>query len=125
MARPEYKHIYNSKQWRRLRLYKLRLTPLCEYCPPGLERPATQVDHKKAIRDGGDPWDWNNLASSCARCHSMKTIRGEQLHGCDADGWPRSADHWWNEKKSLEPFSQDRHPALSRELDTLEVPEWD
>ena len=125
MARPEYKHIYNSKQWKRLRLYKLRLTPLCEYCDPAKPRPAVEVDHFKAIADGGDPFDLDNLRSACKRCHSQKTAHKEQLKGCDENGMPRAADHWWNEKKSLEPFSQDRHPPLSRELDTPEVPEWD
>ena len=96
MARPEYKHIYNSKQWKRLRLYKLRLTPLCEYCDPARPRPAAEVDHFTAIADGGAPFDLDNLRSACKRCHSQKTAHNEQLKGCDENGMPRAADHWWN-----------------------------
>lgn len=63
---------------------------------------ATQVDHRVAIADGGDPWAWDNLASACQRCHSQKTARGERLHGCGVDGMPRDAGHWWsNGEKSL------------------------
>jgi len=35
---------------------------------------ATEVDHKVPSR--GDPelhWDWNNLQSTCAPCHTAKT----------------------------------------------------
>lgn len=99
MAKKEYKHIYNSKRWRQLRLYKLRLTPLCEYCPSDHQRPAAEVDHVKAIADGGAPFDLANLKSACKRCHSQKTANNEQLKGCDENGWPRAVDHWWNEKK--------------------------
>lgn len=125
MARPEYKHIYNSKQWRRLRLYKLRLTPLCEYCPPGRERPAVEVDHFKAIAAGGEPFDLDNLRSACKRCHSSKSGSGEQLKGCDENGLPRAAGHWWNEKKSLEQKPQDHFASKVSELVLPEVPEWD
>lgn len=88
---------YCTPRWQKLRLEKLRQDPLCEYCPPGRPRPATQVDHKRAIRDGGDPWDFNNLASACQRCHSQKTANNETLKGCHADGWPRDPGHDWNQ----------------------------
>lgn len=87
---------YSTTRWKILRMAKLRQNPMCEYCPPGLERPATQVDHKKAIRHGGDPWDVNNLASSCQKCHSEKTAAGEVLKGCNADGTPRDPNHEWS-----------------------------
>lgn len=96
------KSLYNSGRWQKLRAAKLRVCPLCEYCPPDRRMPATQVDHRVAIADGGDPWAWENLASVCQRCHSQKTARGERLHGCGADGMPRDAGHWWNSgEKSL------------------------
>ena len=88
---------YNTARWQGVRLGKLRHGPLCEYCPPGQERPATQVDHKKAIRDGGDPWAWDNLASCCQSCHSSKTASDEHVKGCNPDGTPRDPNHEWNQ----------------------------
>ena len=88
---------YNTAKWARLRQLKLSQAPLCEYCQPGQQRPATQVDHKKAIRDGGAPFDLNNLASSCQRCHSQKTANNERLKGCDPAGMPRDPGHAWNQ----------------------------
>ena len=97
---------YNTAAWRRLRRTKLAQDPLCEYCPAGVITPATQVDHRKAIRDGGDPWAWANLVSSCASCHSRKTSHIEvhrhgrvPVSGCDASGRPLDAEHAWNKEK--------------------------
>lgn len=87
---------YNTRTWQQLRLRKLREQPLCEYCPPTQRRPATEVDHRLAISDGGAVFDMVNLASACKRCHSQKTSRGEQLHGCDENGLPRDPRHFWN-----------------------------
>lgn len=97
MARKEFKHIYASERWQRLRRYKLRRDPLCEYCPSDRRKVATQVDHFIALADGGSPWDMDNLRSACQSCHSQKTKRGERLHGCDVDGMPRDPRHWWNQ----------------------------
>ncbi len=90
-----HKDIYNSKRWKRIRALKLRETPLCEYCPEGRRMPATEVDHFKAISDGGEPFDYNNLRSVCHRCHSQKTANGERLKGCDKNGLPLDASHPW------------------------------
>lgn len=100
---------YNTSQWRRLRVAKLRETPLCEYCTPGRERLANQVDHRVPVKEGGDPWAWDNLASCCQSCHSRKTAsedgafgnkkgKGKPLRGCDANGRPIDRRHWWNGK---------------------------
>lgn len=89
---------YNTTKWQKLRSQKLRQTPLCEYCLPGLEKMATQVDHKKSIKNGGEPFDIKNLASSCQQCHSQKTANKERLKGCNLAGIPRDSDHWWNKK---------------------------
>lgn len=97
---------YSTAAWRRLRKAKLATDPLCEYCPPGVVTPATQVDHRTAINDGGDAWAWENLASSCAACHSRKTSHIEvhghgrvPVAGCDADGLPLDPEHAWNQEK--------------------------
>ena len=92
----KYKHIYNTARWQRLRVLKLRFDPLCEYCPPERRLEASEVDHFKAIEDGGEPFEWGNLRSTCKSCHSQKTAHGEVLHGCDENGIPRDSRHEWN-----------------------------
>jgi 5-methylcytosine-specific restriction protein A len=95
---------YSTRAWQRLRAAKLAADPLCEYCPPGSTTPATDVDHRKAIAAGGDPWAWDNLASACHGCHSRKTrhvdVLGKDrvpIKGCDpTTGRPLDPGHWWN-----------------------------
>lgn len=55
--------------WRRLRLRKLRVNPICEACH---ERPAEEVDHIDADTSNRS---WGNLQSMCHPCHSRKTVR--------------------------------------------------
>jgi 5-methylcytosine-specific restriction protein A len=64
------RHFYNSKRWQITRSRVLFDQPLCE-----CGQIATDVDHIKAIEDGGDPWSRNNLQGLCKACHSMKTNR--------------------------------------------------
>jgi len=106
---------YITAAWRRLRKAKLTRDPLCEYCPPGVVTPATQVDHRIAINDGGDPWAWHNLVSACASCHSRKTshieVHGRSrvpVRGCDASGRPLDPAHEWHEENRSELASEDR-----------------
>jgi 5-methylcytosine-specific restriction protein A len=93
---------YNTQRWQRLRRLKLRQQPTCEYCRPHTTTAATEVDHRQAINDGGDPWAMSNLVSSCKPCHSRKTRHVEQLQrdhvpvkGCDASGLPLDPAHPW------------------------------
>ena len=88
----------NSEAWSRLRRSVLAEVPLCQYCPPGVITPATEVDHKN-----NDPADNSreNLVSTCKPCHSIKTMadmygRPARM-GCDVDGWPINPSHDWNE----------------------------
>lgn len=100
---------YNTATWQRLREVKLSQDPLCQYCPPGSYTPADQVDHRVPISKGGEPFDLANLASSCQRCHSRKTMHVDVLGkayvpkpGVDpATGLPLDGNHWWNDEKSL------------------------
>ena len=89
----------NSDAWARLRRSVLAEVPLCQYCPPGVITPATEVDHKN-----NDPADNSreNLVSTCKPCHSIKTMadmygRPARM-GCDAEGNPINPAHPWNEK---------------------------
>lgn len=109
---------YTTKAWRQLRALKLASNPLCEYCPPGVVTPATQVDHRLAIKKGGDPWAWANLASTCAPCHTDKTNRedggnrGQRRLGLDPrTGLPLDPRHWWSAKKSLRAGDEKPRPS--------------
>lgn len=60
-------------RWRKLRRYKLNLTPLCEECKRrGVVKTATTVDHVKPKSEGGDD-SLENLQSLCDACHATKT----------------------------------------------------
>jgi len=60
---------YNSRAWRKLRLYVLQYEPLCRTC----KKVATVVDHIKPIRLGGSRMDEKNLQPLCASCHNKKS----------------------------------------------------
>lgn len=87
----------NSEAWYRLRRSVLAEQPLCQYCPPGVITPATEVDHKN-----NDPADNSreNLKSTCKPCHSIRTMASlygrPARMGCDADGNPINPMHHWN-----------------------------
>lgn len=87
----------NSRAWIKLRKSVLAEEPLCQYCPPGVVTPATEVDHAN-----NNPADntRSNLVSACKSCHSRKTAadmhgRPQRL-GCDEQGYPISPSHHWN-----------------------------
>ena len=87
----------NSDAWAKLRRSVLAEQPLCQYCPPGVITPATEVDHKN-----NDPADNSreNLVSCCKPCHSIKTMAAlygrPARQGCDEQGYPIGSDHPWN-----------------------------
>ena len=99
--------LYDTAVWKRLRAQQLRAHPLCEDCLQfGIVRPAADVDHRKALKDGGEPLDPGNLASRCHPCHSMKTAHVDggfgnarkdhaPVKGCTPDGRPLDPAHWW------------------------------
>ena len=66
---------YCSAVWRRLRLAKLRRSPLCERCG----KAANVIDHIKRIGAGGERTDYSNLQSLCDSCHNHK--RGREAWG--------------------------------------------
>jgi 5-methylcytosine-specific restriction protein A len=78
---PFYK-LYSSKAWRKVRKVKLSMDPLCERCRlMGLLKPATEVHHRIAVRDGGDPFDVAGLESLCKPCHSRESAESGQRWG--------------------------------------------
>jgi 5-methylcytosine-specific restriction protein A len=71
---------YHTQAWRALRAAKLATHPLCERCKPRVTA-ATQVHHKRDIRDGGELLDFNNLESLCLLCHSKHTAKSGSRWG--------------------------------------------
>jgi 5-methylcytosine-specific restriction endonuclease McrA len=64
--------LYRSNRWKRLRKKVLMRDEFsCLECG----RPANQVDHIVALRDGGEEFDQDNLQSLCNSCHSIKTAK--------------------------------------------------
>lgn len=78
--------IYNSREWKELRIQKLRANPLCEQCikdgeaagvPGGYVSSATCVHHIIPIETARTKdemrqlaFNWNNLMSLCKSCHA-------------------------------------------------------
>ena len=71
--------LYNSARWKAVREKQLKIQPLCEAClNNGIDEPATQVDHIRAISFGGDPLNIENLQSLCYRCHGIKSRKEQE-----------------------------------------------
>lgn len=75
-----YHHLYNTKQWRRLRHYHLQDNPLCVFClAKGNTTAANIADHIKPHR--GDVslfYEASNIQSLCKRCHDSTKQRMEK-----------------------------------------------
>ena len=77
-----FRRLYAGRQWRRVREAKLAIDPLCERCrASGRIEAATEVHHRTAVRDGGDPFDVAGLESLCKRCHSRESAESGQRWG--------------------------------------------
>lgn len=64
----ESNKFYHSREWKNLRTLILNENPFCVACG----KAAQMVDHIKAIKDGGEPLDQENLQSMCNSCHNKK-----------------------------------------------------
>lgn len=65
--------IYNSYRWQQLRKAKREANPFCERCADkGIVKQAELVHHRRPIKDGGDPWAWENLESVCGSCQAVE-----------------------------------------------------
>lgn len=98
--------IYNSREWKDLRILKLRANPLCEKCEAeGYVKSAHCVHHKHPIEDSHSVQEmkhwafmWDNLQSLCDECHAaihkqqgkgtkaLAIERAKQRHDRWADG---------------------------------------
>ena len=74
--------IYNTPQWKKLRLAYLMEHPLCEHClEKGIVKAAEQVHHIYEISNGKDleemksiAYDPKNLQSLCSECHRQEHL---------------------------------------------------
>ena len=98
--------IYNSREWKELRILKLRANPLCEVCErEGIVTAAHAVHHRHPIEDSTSKAEmrkwafaWDNLVSVCDACHAnihkdqrsrtkeAVKVRAEQRHERWKDG---------------------------------------
>ncbi|QJQ03928.1 HNH endonuclease [Herbaspirillum rubrisubalbicans Os34] len=99
----DYKRLYGTKQWFRLRHHQLQKEPLCRFC---LEQKrvsaATLVDHIEPHRGVEEKfYDPANLQSLCKPCHDSIKQQMEKsgvMRGCDESGLPLDRNHHWNRK---------------------------
>lgn len=67
---------YRTPRWIETRKRKLQITPFCEECRKGGTITIGKiVDHIIPIKQGGEPYDLNNLQTLCWSCHSRKSIQ--------------------------------------------------
>lgn len=83
-ASEPFYNLYHSTRWTRTSLLYRREHPICEQClrdkdsnkdgqSTTIVRLGASVDHIVALKDGGDPYNWNNLQTLCALHHNRKT----------------------------------------------------
>jgi len=71
------KYIYNTTTWRKLRIEKLKLNPLCERClAKDIIKSGVDIHHKIPISSGDNifkmmqlGFDFQNLQTLCEDCH--------------------------------------------------------
>ncbi|TIV38951.1 MAG: HNH endonuclease [Mesorhizobium sp.] len=89
----EYRKLYSTARWKRLREVKLAQQPLCEWClEQEIVEPATEVHHA----DGGHKGDvvkfWTGpFVSTCKPCHSSRgqmEDHGKTVVTHGVDGYP-------------------------------------
>lgn len=104
MAKSDWHHLYDTKQWKALRLYQLGAEPLCRLCKQAEKlTPACIADH--VVPHKGDRalfFDRDNLQSVCKTCHDGTKQKQEHrgyVQGCDASGVPMDALHHWRREQ--------------------------
>lgn len=92
-AASEYRKLYKTARWAKLRERQLSEHPLCQWC---LEREIVEVATEVHHTDGGHKGDVNKFwsgpfISTCKSCHSSRGQRedlGQKIVTFDASGWP-------------------------------------
>lgn len=88
----EYRRLYGTSRWKRIRAAQLSEQPLCEWClEQDVVTEATEVHHAEAHRgDEAKFWD-GPFISTCKPCHSSRGQRedlGQVVVTFGPDGWP-------------------------------------
>lgn len=100
--RGDYKKLYKTGRWKRLRVQQLTRQPYCQCAHhAGQKVPAEVVDHKKPHK--GDLrlfFNVANLQSMTKECHDRFKQSQERGGigfdtGCDATGQPLNKEHSW------------------------------
>lgn len=100
----EYRHLYKTARWQRIRTAQLRAEPLCQRCKrEGRITAATVCHHMdKASKENPETFFDGPFESRCKPCHDTIEQSIERLgyeKGCDADGNPVDPAHPWSKKK--------------------------
>lgn len=94
-ARQQWRRLYSTARWKRLRLHRLDQEPLCRLCRDRFKRitPANVCDH--IVPHKGDEqlfFDYANTQSLCKPCHDIHKHREEigalERPEFGADGYP-------------------------------------
>jgi 5-methylcytosine-specific restriction endonuclease McrA len=88
----EYRRLYGTARWRRIREYQLATSPLCVWC---LEREevteATEVHHATPHRGDLELFWKGPFVSTCKPCHSSRgqlEDHGKTVITFGVDGYP-------------------------------------
>lgn len=89
----EYRKLYSTARWRRLREYMLAESPLCQRClTMDVVEPATVVHHASGGHKGNIDKFWNGpFEVICASHHNSDGQRedlGQTIVSFGRDGWP-------------------------------------
>lgn len=95
-GKDEYKHLYKTAAWERLRSTLLNDDPWCRFCATkGLKVPADVADHKIPHRGNLELFhDYDNLTPLCFSCHNstkQKIEKGVVVIEYDERGMPIKA----------------------------------
>lgn len=101
-AATQYRPLYRTAEWKRLRAVQLAKQPYCQclcHKAHGDNVPATVADHNKPHKGSRALFfDPKNLKSLCHRCHcscKQRVEHGKGIGGCTVDGAPLEPQDDW------------------------------
>ena len=99
----EYRRLYDSYKWRKLKRHQLRAHPLCAKCAAKGKVTAAGVVHHTVPHKGDLTLFYlGQLESLCAHCHDGITQQDERngfSMEIGLDGWPTDPNHPANRKR--------------------------
>lgn len=124
--------IYNSKEWRDLRIAKLQANPLCEKCIEdgeragvrgGYIRSAEVVHHIHPIEDSSTmdemrrwAFMWSNLQSLCRQCHAaIHNQKGYHTKAKVTERREQGFERWKARMKSMTNGDHDPDPPSTED----------